>query len=77
MSTKICNVRIPESLARRYDDLAARTGRSKTFYLRQAIESHIEDLEDAFLGMAVMERVRRGEEELIPLADWEKRLAGK
>lgn len=77
MSTKMCTVRIPEELVKRYDDLASRTGRSKTFYLRQAIESHIADLEDAFSGLAVMERIRRGEEELVSLSDWEKRLVDK
>ncbi len=75
MTTKTCNIRIPEEIVERYDQLAARTGRTKTFYLRQAIESHIEDIEDAFAGEAVMERIRRGEEELVSLADWEKGLA--
>lgn len=77
MATKMCNVRIPETIIKRYDELAARTGRTKTFYLRQAIEGHIEDIEDAFAGAAVMERIRRGEEELITLADWEKGLGEK
>jgi RHH-type rel operon transcriptional repressor/antitoxin RelB len=73
----MCNVRIPETISKRYDDLAARTGRTKTFYLRQAIEGHIEDMEDAFAGAVVMERIRRGEEELVSLDDWEKELDAK
>ena len=47
MATKMCNIRVPVEIAKRYDVLASKTGRTKTFYLRQAIESHIEDLEDA------------------------------
>lgn len=35
---------------RRLADLARRTGRSKTFYARQAIEQHLEDLEDLYLA---------------------------
>lgn len=77
MATKMCNIRLPEEIVKRYDELAARTGRSKTFYLRQAIESHIADIEDAFSGAAVMERIRRGKDELVSLADWEKGLAEK
>lgn len=77
MSTKMCNIRIPEEIAKRYDQVAARTGRTKAFYLRQAIESHIEDIEDAAAGEAVMERIGRGEEELVSLAEWENGLAGR
>ena len=77
MSTKMCNVRIPEAIVKRYDELAARTGRTRTFYLRQAIEDHIEDIEDAFASAAVMERVRRSEEELVSLAVWEKGLENR
>jgi RHH-type rel operon transcriptional repressor/antitoxin RelB len=72
MSVKMCAVRIPEAIAARYDDLARRTGRTKTFYLRQALESHIEDMEDAYEGSVIMERVKRGAEELISLEEWEE-----
>ena len=32
----------------RLDALAARTGRSKTFYVRQAIEAHLDELEGVY-----------------------------
>ena len=32
------SIRIPEETQRRLDDLAARTHRSRSFYLREAIE---------------------------------------
>jgi len=32
----------------RLEALAKRTGRTKTFYARQAIERHLEDLEDIY-----------------------------
>ncbi len=32
----------------RLNALAARTGRSKTFYVRQAIEAHLEELEELY-----------------------------
>ncbi len=43
-------IRLPEDIEARLDKLAKRTGRTKTFYARQAILEHIDDLEDVFLA---------------------------
>jgi RHH-type rel operon transcriptional repressor/antitoxin RelB len=43
-------IRLPASLEQRLADLARKTGRTKTFYAREAIEMHLADLEDAFLA---------------------------
>ncbi len=43
-------VRLDEQTERRLDALAARTGRTKTFYAREAIEAHLDDLEDFYLA---------------------------
>lgn len=43
-------VRLPESIESRLDELAKRTGRTKTFYVREAILEHLEDLEDIYLA---------------------------
>lgn len=37
----------PEDEAR-LDELAANTGRSKTFYVREAIHQHLDDLEERY-----------------------------
>ena len=47
---KQVNVRIPEPLYERLSLLAKRTGRSQTFYVKEAIVDQLEDLEDAFLA---------------------------
>jgi RHH-type rel operon transcriptional repressor/antitoxin RelB len=47
-------VRLDPETERRLAELAARTGRSKSFYARAAIERHLEDLEDHFLTEEVM-----------------------
>jgi len=39
-------VRLPPGIERRLERLARRTKRSKTFYVREAILQHLEDLED-------------------------------
>lgn len=41
-------VRLDAELERRLDELARRTGRSKSFYVKQAIEEHLSDLEDYY-----------------------------
>jgi len=61
MSTAVLSVRLPEELKRRLDDLGNRTGRPATFYVRQAVESYIDDLEYAYALKAEAEAVRRGE----------------
>ena len=43
-------LRLPDEIERRLADLAAKTGRSKSFYAREAILEHLEELEDAYLG---------------------------
>ena len=63
-------VRLPPEVEKRLERLARRTGRSKTFYVREAILQHLEDLEDYYLA------VQRLEENLpsIPLEEVERRL---
>lgn len=56
------SIRLDPDTERRLDELAARTGRTKAFYLRQAVQEHLDDLEDYYLGVEVLERVRKGEE---------------
>lgn len=48
-------LRISSELEKRLTILAKKTNRSKSFYVREALEHHIEELEDYFLGKAIME----------------------
>jgi RHH-type transcriptional regulator, rel operon repressor / antitoxin RelB len=50
-------LRLPPDLERRLDALAKKTGRTKSFYAREAIMCHLEDLEDHHLALT---RLRRG-----------------
>lgn len=67
-------VRIPDETYARLQALAARTGRTATFYIREAIEEHLEDLEDVYLAEQVLERVKRGEERTYTLDEIERDL---
>lgn len=58
-------VRLSNETEQRLNALAARTGRSKAYYLREIIEQGLEDVEDYYLAAEVMERIRRGEEDVL------------
>src|SRR5215207_4936419 len=47
-------VRIPKTLDQRLTRLAERTGRSKAYYAKRALEIYIEDLEDTLLAQAAL-----------------------
>lgn len=68
------SIRLNDEIEQRLDRLSAETGRTKAFYLRELIERGIEDLEDYYLGMEVMERLRKGEEYTTSLEEVEKEL---
>jgi RHH-type rel operon transcriptional repressor/antitoxin RelB len=55
-------IRLPESIEKRLEKLAQRTGRTKTYYAREAILQHLEDLEDVYLAERVLRRIRKGRE---------------
>jgi RHH-type transcriptional regulator, rel operon repressor / antitoxin RelB len=55
-------LRLPPEIEERLDALAKATGRTKSFYVREAILEHLEDMEDAYFSAATLERVRSGKE---------------
>lgn len=67
-------IRLPEDIETRLDNLAKRTGRSKTFYARVAILEYLEDMEDLYLAEQVVRRMDSGEERSRPLEEVETRL---
>ncbi len=44
------SIRLPGDLESRLHDLAERTGRTKTYYVIEAIREHLDDLEDLYLA---------------------------
>ena len=58
------SIRLDEKTERRLDKLAARTGRTKAYYLRELITGGIDELEEAYLAAATLERVRAGREKV-------------
>ncbi|WP_028573792.1 type II toxin-antitoxin system RelB family antitoxin [Desulfonatronovibrio hydrogenovorans] len=48
-------ISLPEDIEKRLVDLAEKTGRTKTYYAREAIIEHLEDLEDYYLAVHRLE----------------------
>lgn len=48
-------IRLPEDIEARLSSLAAKTGRTKTFYVKEAILEHLDDMEDKYLAIDRLE----------------------
>lgn len=67
-------IRLSDEIESRLDSLAKKTGRTKTFYAREAILTHLEDLEDYYMAAETVTRIRRGEEAVHSSEDVRKSL---
>jgi len=52
-------LRLPPQIEQRLDALAKKTGRTKSYYAREAILRQIEDIEDYYLAQRRLSRGRR------------------
>jgi RHH-type transcriptional regulator, rel operon repressor / antitoxin RelB len=65
--TAMLAIRLSEKIENRLGRLAKRTGRTKTYYAREAILQHLEELEDIYLAGKRLEAVHSGRSRTIPL----------
>ena len=54
------SLRLPDDISHRLTELAERTGRSKTFYILEAIREHLDDLEDIYIAEQRLADLRAG-----------------
>lgn len=67
------SLRLPDEVSQRLEHLVALTGRSKTFYMVEAIREHIDDLEDLYLAEQRLIDIRAGKTQTVPLEEVMKR----
>lgn len=67
-------VRVPSDLASRYERLAEATGRTRTFYVLEALEDSIDRLEYEYGLLKKVEDYRAGKVETVTLDELEKSL---
>lgn len=48
------SLRLPEDINDRLNALAQRTGRTKTFYIMEAIKEHLANLENSYAGQQII-----------------------
>ena len=49
-------IRLPDEIEKRLDALAKKTGRTKSYYVREAVIDHLEELEDIYLSLDRLEK---------------------
>lgn len=62
------SIRLTSAEEARLDELARRTGRSKSFYVRTALQEYLTDLEDAFAADAAIDAFEAGGRRSRPLS---------
>jgi RHH-type transcriptional regulator, rel operon repressor / antitoxin RelB len=65
-------IRLPKELEDRLADMAKKTGRTKTFYAKEAIMNYLEDLEDAYIAEKRLDEFYKSGEKAIPLEEVKK-----
>lgn len=68
------SIRLEPEIEARLNALAAETGRTKAYYMREAILQYLEDREDYEIAVAASERLKRGEERTYSSAEVRKML---
>lgn len=58
-------IRLPDETFDRLQELAKRTGRTATYYIREAIQEHLEDLEDIYFSENAIKQLKRGKDEIL------------
>jgi RHH-type transcriptional regulator, rel operon repressor / antitoxin RelB len=67
------SIRLPQDVEERLDKLAALTGRSKSFYVKEAICEYLTDLEAVYLAEKRLEDIRAGRTRTVTLKKVMKR----
>jgi RHH-type rel operon transcriptional repressor/antitoxin RelB len=66
-------LRLPPEIENRLDKLSKLTGRSKSYYAREAILEHLDDLEDIYFAEQRLADLRAGRSDAVPLSEVMKR----
>ncbi|MEO6505833.1 MAG: TraY domain-containing protein [Terrimesophilobacter sp.] len=62
-------VRLTDEQQRRLDALSARTGRSRSFYVKEALETHLDELEERFWAHDVIAEWETSDQKTRPLEE--------
>jgi RHH-type rel operon transcriptional repressor/antitoxin RelB len=63
------SIRLENSLLERLEDLSKQTGRSKTFYVKEAIAEKLDDIEDMYMAKKALSRIKAGKSKIVSLEE--------
>jgi len=63
------SVRLPENINARLTALSERTGRSRSFYMLEAIQEHLNELEDVYIAEQRLIDLQEGRSDTLPLKE--------
>ncbi|WP_296183459.1 DUF6290 family protein [uncultured Mobiluncus sp.] len=59
--SEVLSLRLPQETKQRLDALSEQTRRPASFYIRQALEEYLDDLEDYYLAVDLVDKVESGD----------------
>lgn len=59
--SEVLSLRLPQETKQRLDALSKQTRRPASFYIRQALEEYLDDLEDYYLAVDLVDKVESGD----------------
>ncbi len=68
------SLRLPDEVSQRLEHLVQLTGRSKTYYMIEAIREHLDDLEDLYIAEQRLIEIRAGRSKTHSLEEVERSL---
>ena len=74
MATQTTSIRLPKGLSERYSRLAETTGRTRSYYITEAMEDAIDEFEHEAELIKMVEDYRAGRLETITLDELEESL---
>lgn len=67
-------VRLPDETYARLQEMASKTGRTATFYIREAIDAYLDDLEDIYLAERALDEIKQGKSRTLSLEELKREL---
>ena len=68
------SIRLSKDIEERLNKLSKLTGRSKTYYIKESIEQHLDEIEDLYLAEQRLIDLRSGKSKTYTLREVEKEL---
>jgi RHH-type transcriptional regulator, rel operon repressor / antitoxin RelB len=68
------SVRLSQEDEIRLDSLSRETGKSKAFYIQEAVASYLDDMEDFILAEKRLDEAKKGQEQVYTLEEVEREL---